>query len=126
MGISQKTMAEWLSIDPRTYQYYEAGREPDLETLRNIAKIFGITMAELLGEQIVPHETNEEFRQGLDPAMRYTPITASDRTLELKETSEADRLLAEKERTIKRLEADWAWLKVQFEKLVGANNQQKG
>lgn len=119
MGISQKTMAEWLSIDPRTYQYYEAGREPDLQTLRNIAQIFGITMAELLGEQIVPRETNEE-----DP-MRYTPITASDSTLELKEASEADRLLAEKERTIKRLEADWAWLKVQFEKLVGTNDQQK-
>lgn len=126
-GFTQKQLAQHLGIKERTYQYYEADREPDLATLKKIADKLNVTISELVGEQSVRDQEQQEFfRQDPDPAMRYTtPITTSDAPLDLKEQSEADRLLAEKERTIKRLEDDWAWLKVQFEKLVGTNDQQK-
>lgn len=76
-------------------------------------------------EKWISSKNLQVSRQEPKPGMRYTPITASDDSLDLKGTTDVDRLLAEKERTIKRLEADWAWLKVQFEKLVGTNDQQK-
>ena len=49
-GITQKTMAELLSITERAYQRYEYGvREPTFETTIKLADFFNVTADYLLG-----------------------------------------------------------------------------
>lgn len=49
-GYTQKQMAELLKIAPRSYQRYELGeREPNIETLVQIADIFKISLDNLIG-----------------------------------------------------------------------------
>lgn len=48
--LTQKQMAELLSTTERNYQYYEAGaREPNLETLVDIAHELGVSADYLVG-----------------------------------------------------------------------------
>lgn len=49
-GCTQKQMAELIGITPRSYQRYESGeREPNIETLIQIADFFSITLDSLVG-----------------------------------------------------------------------------
>lgn len=49
-GITQQELANELKIDRSTYSFYELGKaRPKFEVLRAIAKIFGVTIDELLG-----------------------------------------------------------------------------
>jgi len=49
-GIMQKEAANDLNIPPNTYNQYETGkREPDYETLKNIADYFGVSVDFILG-----------------------------------------------------------------------------
>ena len=51
-GITAKKVAEALNILPDTYRNYETGRrEPNLETLSNIAEYFGVSTDYLLGRE---------------------------------------------------------------------------
>lgn len=51
-GITAKKVAEALNILPDTYRNYETGRrEPNLETLSNIADYFGVSTDYLLGRE---------------------------------------------------------------------------
>lgn len=49
-GCTQKQMAELIGITPRSYQRYESGeREPNIDTLIQIANFFSITLDALVG-----------------------------------------------------------------------------
>ncbi len=49
-GYTQKQMAELIGIALRSYQRYESGeREPDIETLVQIADFFKISLDSLIG-----------------------------------------------------------------------------
>ena len=49
-GCKQKQMAELIGIAPRSYQRYESGeREPNIETLVQIADFFKISLDDLIG-----------------------------------------------------------------------------
>lgn len=49
-GMTQQKLANELKIDRSTYSFYELGKaRPKFEVLKAIAKIFGITVDELLG-----------------------------------------------------------------------------
>ncbi len=49
---TQKQVAELLAIAPRSYQRYESGeREPNIETLIQIANLFKISLDELVGRK---------------------------------------------------------------------------
>lgn len=49
-GYTQKQVAELLKIAPRSYQRYELGeREPNIETLIQIADLFKISLDDLVG-----------------------------------------------------------------------------
>ena len=59
--ISQQELARLLKIPQTTYSSYETNKvEPDLQTLVNLAKIFNISVDELLGVE-VPKTINENF-----------------------------------------------------------------
>ncbi len=46
---SQQQVAECLNIDRSTYSYYESGRtEPSLDNLKKLAKLFGVSVCEML------------------------------------------------------------------------------
>ena len=48
--MNQQTIADMLNIERSTYSYYETGRtNPTYETLINIAKIYNISVDDLLG-----------------------------------------------------------------------------
>ena len=50
-GYTQQQVADALNIDRSTYSYYELGKTtPDIHTLIALAKIFNITIADLLEE----------------------------------------------------------------------------
>lgn len=49
-GYTQKQLAEFLEITPRSYQRYESGeREPNINTLIKIANLFNISLDKLVG-----------------------------------------------------------------------------
>lgn len=51
-GVTQKQMSELLGMTPNAYQKYELGaREPNIDTLIQIADIFNISIDTLVGRQ---------------------------------------------------------------------------
>lgn len=49
-GLSQAQLAELLGVAKSTYSMYESGkREPNIQTIRKIADILGVSVDELLG-----------------------------------------------------------------------------
>lgn len=51
-GCTQKQMAELIGIAPRSYQRYESGeREPNIDTLVQIADFFKISLDDLIGRK---------------------------------------------------------------------------
>ena len=49
-GLTQKQVADFLAINMRTYQYYEADdHRPDIETLMALADFYGVTIDYLVG-----------------------------------------------------------------------------
>lgn len=51
-GCTQKQMSELLDITARSYQRYEAGeREPNIDTLIQIADFFKISLDKLVGRE---------------------------------------------------------------------------
>ena len=50
-GLTQEQVAKALGIDRSSYTYYEIGKtEPSIESLLKIAKLFGVTVHDLLEE----------------------------------------------------------------------------
>ena len=66
-GLSQKEVAEQLGVAKSSYSLYESGkREPDVERIKMLAQILGVSSDALLGlpEQpttIAAHHEGDEF-----------------------------------------------------------------
>lgn len=55
-GYTQNQIAKILNIDRSTYSYYEIGKTmPDISVLLTLAKIFNISINELLADETSPH-----------------------------------------------------------------------
>ena len=68
-NLTQRQIAQSLSIDRSTYAYYETGKtHPDFETLTRIAKMFGVSTDYLLGMDESPSRSIYKSIPGLsDP-----------------------------------------------------------
>ena len=54
-GLTQTDIAQALNIDRTTYTYYETGKhEPSLSRAQELAKLFNIDIATLIGENDLP------------------------------------------------------------------------
>lgn len=52
-GLSQQQVASRLDITRQAYSYYETGeRRPPYATLLRLAEIYGVSVSELVGEQL--------------------------------------------------------------------------
>ena len=49
-GLRQIDVAKALKVDRTTYNKYENGRDPCIDTLRKLALIFDVSLGEVLGE----------------------------------------------------------------------------
>ena len=55
-GYTQNQIAKILNIDRSTYSYYEIGKTtPDISNLMTLAKIFNISISELLADEPGPY-----------------------------------------------------------------------
>lgn len=55
-GYTQNQIAKILNIDRSTYSYYEIGKTmPDISVLLTLAKIFNISISELLADEAGPY-----------------------------------------------------------------------
>ncbi|MBQ4627166.1 MAG: helix-turn-helix transcriptional regulator [Clostridia bacterium] len=50
MGYTQRKIAEYLHIDRTTYAKYENGRKPEIDVVILLAKLYGISVSEILGD----------------------------------------------------------------------------
>ncbi len=77
-GYTQQHMAKILNIDRSTYTYYELGRtSPSWETLFILAKLFGVGIEELLGQDLVTMHQMHDSKTPLFSA-RNKDITSND------------------------------------------------
>lgn len=61
-GFTQQQIANALSIDRSTYAYYETGKTtPDPNTIVKLAKIFNVSLDNLLTEEVAPFTFRDEF-----------------------------------------------------------------
>ena len=63
--LTQKEMANILLITERAYQYYEATRDPNVETLIRIADCFDISTDYLLGRTDNPNSHKQHNKGDL-------------------------------------------------------------
>lgn len=55
-GYTQNQIAKILNIDRSTYSYYEIGKTtPDVSVLMTLAKVFNISISELLADESATH-----------------------------------------------------------------------
>ena len=53
-GYTQRQVADLLGVDRSTYAYYELGKiKPDIKTIMDLSKIFGVDYIELLESEAV-------------------------------------------------------------------------
>lgn len=90
-GYSQKAFADKLGISPSTYNQYEMGkREPDLDTVAQIALLLNVSVDEILGRKIqtVPEsQTGGVWIPVLGKVAAGVPITAVEEVIDYEEIS---------------------------------------
>lgn len=72
-GLTQTELGKLVGVAKSTMSQYESGnREPDIETIKKFADIFGVTVGELLGHEEPEHDEAWGIRERLrtDPAYR--------------------------------------------------------
>lgn len=70
-NLTQRQIAQSLSIDRSTYAYYETGKtHPDFETLTRIARMFGVSTDYLLGLDESPARSVIKAIPGLEDSKR--------------------------------------------------------
>lgn len=63
-GLTQKKLADMLSVADSTLGYWEKGRyEPDTETLQKLADIFGVSVDYLLGRTDIKNKPSAESEE---------------------------------------------------------------
>ena len=84
-GISQTDLAKTLGVGRSTIAMYETGdREPNYETLKNIASVLGVSQSELLGEPS-PYfiDSRETFDELGNSSGEEITVTLKDPTPEM-------------------------------------------
>lgn len=77
-GLTQREVAERIGIGVSTLGMYEAGkREPDLDTLRKLARFFGVTVDYLMGNEAEELSPEEQLRR-LGALLRGNGATEED------------------------------------------------
>ena len=82
-GLSQQTIAKLLMIHRSTYSYYELGKtEPSIENLCQLAKIFAVSLDDLLevgtgGSHLFVRDDGADF----EPVMRVGELSREERML---------------------------------------------
>ncbi len=86
-GYTQGQIAKILNIDRSTYSYYEIGKTtPDVSTLMTLAKVFNISIDELLAEE-------SGARAVADPGMRRDYVRGKKNSSRIYELSSREREL---------------------------------
>lgn len=78
-GYSQTKVAEYLGIQPSGYNHYESGRNrPSVDTLNKLAKLYGVSIEELIGEKEVSSEGQPHGSfEAIDSGEIQIPLVAS-------------------------------------------------
>jgi transcriptional regulator with XRE-family HTH domain len=93
-GLTQEDLSNKLGISRASLSHYETNRrQPDYETLRNIANLFDISTDYLLGRTDDPHiEMDQDIREFVDSLeladekiLEKFALTVDGRTLTLEE-----------------------------------------
>ena len=92
--LSQQKVAEMLNMHRSTYSYYELGKtEPSLDNIRTLARIFNVSLNELLEVEYIPSAHHgmadpgyeEEFERAAgDKVNRMGDLTRDEKTLILR------------------------------------------
>ncbi len=84
-GFTQNRVADYLHIDRSTYTKYEHGREPELDSLIALAKLYGLTVDELIsGIYVEPSgktETAKSPKSNDDDAESFLPLSDEEKRL---------------------------------------------
>lgn len=74
MGLTQQEISDLLRLDRSTYTYYECDTtKPRLETLQQIAHLFGVPVDSLLADVRPPQATHSELADEFWAKMRDMP-----------------------------------------------------
>lgn len=80
-GLSQQQVAKLLMIHRSTYSYYELGKtEPSLDNICMLAKIFGVTLNQLMGMESGSQTVVRDDAYSKD-AMRIGDLTREEKML---------------------------------------------
>lgn len=61
-GLNQKEFGDMINLSQTSVAHYEAGtREPNIETLKNISKVFSESIDVIVGNQIVDKKANKKY-----------------------------------------------------------------
>lgn len=100
IGYSQQNIADLLGINRSTYTYYESGKtKPDIETLRILARLYDITIDELIcGDNQIPTTFSQRPKKRVTETIEeITGLTNEERSviavLRVKEKGYIPRLL---------------------------------
>lgn len=85
-GLSQKDVAERIGVAKSTYSLYESGnREPNVQTIKRIADVLGVSADELLGidtdnATLAAHFDGEEYtKEELDEIRQFAEFVKNKR-----------------------------------------------
>lgn len=86
-GYTQSQIAKILNIDRSTYSYYEIGKTtPDISVLMTLAKIFNISISELLADESTPRGVADsgpkmDFFRGKKNSSRIYELSGQEKEL---------------------------------------------
>ncbi|XOQ44005.1 MAG: hypothetical protein ACFWTN_06125 [Clostridium sp.] len=86
-GYTQSQIAKILNVDRSTYSYYEIGKTtPDVSALITLAKIFNISISELLADESNPYpvadnRTNREYVSGKKNSSHIYELSPQEKEL---------------------------------------------
>lgn len=87
-GYTQQQIANALSVERSTYSYYETGKTtPDIKTLSKLAKIFNVSLSEILESE--ERKKSLHFHDSDDNLFRNYEIKSSDHIYELTKKEKA-------------------------------------
>lgn len=72
-GYTQKYLAEYLRLERSTYSKYESSRTPDLDSVIQLAALYGVSVDELIGDysdEVVNKNEIESYAKASSPAAK--------------------------------------------------------
>ena len=85
-GLTQKQLAEKLNVKQTAVSYWESGkREPDLDTIKKICAVLGITYMVIIGDALSNYaeEMSEDFKNEVATAGYYYNSDTAKKAQEL-------------------------------------------